>query len=568
VTQDIILIAARESLPRLYTDFFIHCSPLPDIHLLSGRTVDHVEDTGGPDVETEEEGRLNQDSGLTPAAGLLGEWLRFYGPVTTDFIFQTLALKPDQLKSLLDELLESQDIIQGRLIADEEVDQICDRENFEILLRLSRVSVDADFQTLDISCFPLFLAHYQGLTRASNPDRQLMETLTPLLGWPAPAGLWETDIIPARYARYTTDGLDQLMQQDELCWIGQPGRKVLLSFEHELDLIREEILISDGSPQTPDQTTDPGLDRLFPDPSGRYPFGVLQRTTGLNSRDLNQQLWAAVWQGTVTNDGFAALRHGLAHQFKMPDALSSTGHRRYRRPGPGRRAFERWQKSRPPGNWFRIIPPEELRDGLELEECNKDRVRLLLDRYGIVFRELLARELPQFQWSALFRSLRIMELSGEVITGHFFSHIPGLQFIAPDALQALRESLPENAVFWLNAADPASLCGIGIDALRTALPRRIAGNHLVYHGFRPVVISRGNGRHLNIGVPADAPDIKTYFNFLNHMLSRPVAPVSRIIIETINEQPADETTPYLEPLKELFDVVPDPKGLTLYHRHT
>lgn len=563
VTQDVILIAARESLPRLHTGFFSHYSPLPGIHLLSGRPLDHAEYTGSPDAETEEEGQLNQDFGRPPTAGLLGEWLRFYGPVTTDFISQTLALNPDQMQSMLDELLESQDIIQGRLIMDEEVDQICDRENFEILLRLSRVSADADFQALDINRISLFLAHYQGLTQASNPDRQLMETLTPLLGWPAPVGLWETDIIPARYARYTSDGLDQLVQQDELCWIGQPGRKVLFSFEHELDLIREEIPIPDGSPPPP----EPALNRLFPDPDGRYPFSVLQRTTGLNSRDLNQQLWEAVWQGAVTNDGFAALRHGLAHQFKMPDVLSSAGHRRHRRPGPGRRAFEGWRKSRPPGNWFRIIPPEEPRDGLEKEERNKDRVRLLLDRYGIVFRELLARELPHFQWSALFRSLRIMELSGEVIAGHFFSHIPGLQFIAPDALQILREPLPENAVFWLNAVDPASLCGIGIGALRTALPRRIPGNHLVYHGSRLVVISRGNGRHLNIEASAECPDIITYFNFLHHMLRRPVSPVGNLVIETINDQPAVESIPYVEPLKALFDVIPDPKGLTLYRRH-
>lgn len=562
VTHNVFLIAARESLPRLHSGFFIHCRPSPDIHLLSGRAVDHAGYTASPDVKNEEEGRLDQDAALTPAAGLLGEWLRFYGPLTMDFISRTLAMNLDQLHPLVDELLESQDIIQGRLIRDEDVDQICDRENFEILLRLTRASADPGFQTLDISRFPLFLAHYQGLTRASHPDRQLMETLTPLLGWPAPAGLWETDILPARCAGYTSDGLDRLIQQDELCWMGQPGRKVLFSFEHELDLIRAENLISDGSPQLPD------LDQLFPDPSGRYPFSVLQRTTGLNSRDLNQHLWQAVWQGTVTNDSLTALRHGLAHQFKMPDAPSSAGHHRHRRPGPGRRTFERWQKSRPPGNWFRIIPPEEPLDGLEKEERNKDRVRLLLDRYGIVFRELLARELPQFQWGALFRSLRLMELSGEVIAGHFFSHIPGLQFIAPDALQILREPLPENAVFWLNAADPASLCGIGIDALRTPLPRRIPGNHLVYHGSRLVVISRGNGRHLNIEAPADTSDIKTYFNFLVHMLARPAAPASHIVVETINDQPADEKTPYAGPLKELFDIVPDPKGLTLYRRHT
>ena len=61
--------------------------------------------------------------------------------------------------------------------------------------------------------------------------------------------------------------------------------------------------------------------------------------------------------------------------------------------------------------------------------------RLLLDRYGILFRELLQRELPAFRWSSVFRSLRIMELSGEILAGYFFHGIPG-----PHSLSRIRRS--------------------------------------------------------------------------------------------------------------------------------
>lgn len=567
VIQDIILIAARESLPRLNAGFFSLCSQPPEITLLSGRitAIDaYAESPIADDPEEESPTRKNR---LT--AMLLNEWLRFYGPVSLAFICQTLNLKPDHLEPVLDELTETQHLIQGRLVVDDTTHLFCDRENFEILLRLSRAATQPVFQTLEIARLPLFLAHHQGLTRAADPDRPLMDIMTPLLGWPAPAGLWETDLLPARCSGYPLDQaagqLDGFIQEGEICWIGYPGRKVLFCYEHELDLVRDARPVSNASPKAP----VPNLDRLFPDPAGRYPFNVLQRITGLNSRELNDQLWQAVWQGTVTNDSIAALRHGLAHQFNLPEAPASAdnrGHRR-RRSLPGRRAFQRWRQSRPPGNWYRIIPPEEPQNGLEREEHNKDRVRLLLDRYGIVFRELLSRELPHLQWGVLFRSLRLMELSGEIMAGHFFDHIHGLQFITPQALKILRDPLPEGAIFWVNAADPASLCGIGIDDLRTGLPRRIPGNHLVYHGTRLVVISRSNGRHLHIQVPHDHPDIGTYLRFLQHMLCRPVAPVSHIVVETINEQPADEKISYAEPLKELFDVIPDPKGLTLYRRH-
>ena len=58
------------------------------------------------------------------------------------------------------------------------------------------------------------------------------------------------------------------------------------------------------------------------------------------------------------------------------------------------------------------MPRED--DLLEIEERKKDRARMLLDRYGIVFRELLQREAPGFRWADVFRPLRLMELSGEV----------------------------------------------------------------------------------------------------------------------------------------------------------
>jgi len=138
---------------------------------------------------------------------------------------------------------------------------------------------------------------------------------------------------------------------------------------------------------------------------------------------------------------------------------------------------------------------------LETEERKKDRARLLLDRYGILFRELLQRELAPFRWAGVFRSLRIMELSGEVMAGIFFHGIPGPQFISHQAFRNLQHKLPEDAVYWMNATDPASLCGIQLDSIRGSLPPRLSGTHLVYRGTKLVFISRRNGRELTFNVP-------------------------------------------------------------------
>jgi ATP-dependent Lhr-like helicase len=163
----------------------------------------------------------------------------------------------------------------------------------------------------------------------------------------------------------------------------------------------------------------------------------------------------------------------------------------------------------------------------------KERVRILLERYGIVFRELLERESPLFRWGKIFRALRLMELSGEVLAGYFFRDIPGPQFMTARVFQILQGKLPEK-VYWLNATDAASLCGVQVEAIKGELPKRLAGNHVVYHGTRVVVTSQRNGRMLVFHVPPDAPHLPEYLVFLRHLLDRQFQPLHRIIIDTIN----------------------------------
>jgi ATP-dependent Lhr-like helicase len=104
-----------------------------------------------------------------------------------------------------------------------------------------------------------------------------------------------------------------------------------------------------------------------------------------------------------------------------------------------------------PGNWQVLSIPISDADLVEREERNKERARLLLDRYGLVFKELLQNESPPFRWSSVFRALRLMELSGEVMTGYFFEGIPGPQFISHEAFRMLGKKLPEDAVYWMSA---------------------------------------------------------------------------------------------------------------------
>jgi ATP-dependent helicase Lhr and Lhr-like helicase len=558
------LVMAAEMLPRWKTSF---CDPTYPFQAtgLTGEpmVVDRPAPSLVPDCEEEDD---------SPASGWIGEWLRFYGPRSQSEIAALLGLSPERLGTLVAPLLEDQHAISGRLVAGGAADAVCDRENFEILLRLARQASAPQVAPLAAERLPLFLAEHQGVIHQGDSMEALAERLNQLLTLPAPAALWETEILPARLADYRTEWLDHLMQEGQLRWIGSPGRKVLFCLESDLDLIgplREEAKA--GGVKVADTSGDDDMTTLFPDPWARYPFAALQQQRSLSADELNARLWRAVWQGQVSNDTFAALRRGLDSGFKIaaaaaPPTSAAAGRRGLRRRA-GQGAFQRWRSTRPVvGNWFRLPVPPSPQDLIEAEEADKERVRLLLERYGILFRELLQRELPALRWSVLFRTLRRMELSGEVLAGHFFEGIAGLQFITPQMVPVLLRPQPEEAVFWLNAADPASLCGSGIAPL-TQLPRRVSGTHLVYHGTSLVVVSHQQARHLSIRVAADHPQLKAYFGFLVHLLTRAVSPLRRIVIQTINDTPSGVQEDYVVVLKEIFETLVDYKGVTLYRRH-
>jgi ATP-dependent Lhr-like helicase len=196
---------------------------------------------------------------------------------------------------------------------------------------------------------------------------------------------------------------------------------------------------------------------------------------------------------------------------------------------------------------------------LEEEELTRERVRQLLERYGILFRELVTREPAPLQWSRIFRTLRIMELSGEILSGYFFENISGLQFISHRGFRTLREGLPEEEIYWINAADPASPCGLGVPI--KGLPPRLASTHLVYHGSRLVLISKRRGVEVELRVSPEDSSIPEYLRVFADLLNRDVAPRKSVRVEQINAV-ATRESPYRKAFIE-FGFLEEYRGLIL-----
>ncbi|RMH22637.1 MAG: DEAD/DEAH box helicase [Acidobacteria bacterium] len=487
-------------------------------------------------------------------AALVAEWLRFHGPVSPARLTAAFGLADGEREALLAHLEARRLVVAGQLVEGVAETSICDAENLERLLRLKRRAARPAWKALPATHLPLFLADHQGLARPGDGLEDLQRCLERLIGYPAPAASWERDLLPARLKPYFPSWLDSLFQTSELLWLGCGPERVAFAFPGDLELLGAPA--AEGGGASPEAAAE--LARLFPAGDGRYTLAELASAAGTTVAAVSRRLWPLAWQGLASNDGFLALRRGIASRFAPPVVAD-----RARRRRPPRR----WQRGAGDlGRWFPVQWPPPPPGALDRELLDKDRVRVLLERYGILFRQLLARELPALRWSRVFRALRLMELAGEVLAGHFFDGVGGPQFISHAAFRRLRAGLPEDAIYWLAASDPASLCGVEVAGLKERLPARRATTYLVFHGRRPVLVARRGGRRLRIRVGPDHPQLPSYLVALKAMLERPVAPQPAIVVETINRRPAPES-PYAGPLGEHFRITREPQALRLWKHY-
>src|SRR5207302_7466363 len=98
---------------------------------------------------------------------------------------------------------------------------------------------------------------------------------------------------------------------------------------------------------------------------------------------------------------------------------------------------------------------------------------LLLRRYGVMFRDLLANESAAPPWQTLVRTYRRLEARGEIRGGRFVSGVAGEQYALSEVIPLLRSSLadPAEKPLVLPATDPLNLTGrVGSNPRVTALP--------------------------------------------------------------------------------------------------
>jgi ATP-dependent Lhr-like helicase len=198
-------------------------------------------------------------------------------------------------------------------------------------------------------------------------------------------------------------------------------------------------------------------------------FGEIAQKTRLLQTRVEEALGELAAGGWVTADSFEGLRALLVPADKRPP-FGDVGRRRHHRVVGNIELAGRWS--------LLLRPPESQ------EESKEIFARVLLRRYGVVFRRLLERESFQVSWYELGRIFRRWEARGEIRGGYFVNGVSGEQFALPEAVGLLRSMRKEKArgeLVVLSAVDPLNLS--------LAPGRRVTsvrGNRILFRDGAPI----------------------------------------------------------------------------------
>ena len=458
---------------------------------------------------------------------LVRGWMEHSGPVEIPWLAHTVGLPASDIKAAMLRLEAEGRVLRGQFTGAAAIEW-CDRRLLARIHRLTLGTLRKEIQPVTRAQFMRWLLRWQHLAPGTQVkgERGVLEIIRQLQGFEAPASAWEPHILAPRVAGYDPQLLDRLCLEGAVGWgrlsphpaTLEPGEASAALFSRSLTKVchserSEESRTAPGRRSSDEEVEQSEIPRYARNdmpcvasrritPSSVAPiaffvreesdwmmprhaslpevsralspvaqevlefirqrgasfFADIVRGTGRLKSEVETALWELVAAGLFTADGFDNLR-------ALIDPKRRAGQ------GRGRKARPRHST----GRWSLLFSGETADRVKALEAV----CRVLLERYGVVFRELTLREEFPFKWRELLITLRRLEDRGEVRGGRFVDGFLGEQFALPVALESLRAARraageeearghaplqPE--IVTLSAADPLNLVGIIVSGER------------------------------------------------------------------------------------------------------
>jgi ATP-dependent Lhr-like helicase len=421
-------------------------------------------------------------------------WLQILGPVTANGFAKMLSL---DVAPVYHAFIAME--VQGLLMRgsfekpttnDDYEIEWCERRILQRIHKLTLGTKRKQVEPVAPAVFMRWLLGWQHLAPQTQlaGEEGVLEVLSKLEGFEAPAIEWERTLIPARVADYDPRWLDRLCLSGSVGW----GRvSPHPAFNAGDGSGPRRVIPSNAAPITfyvrdsADWLTHALADQCVEESRLRLALTAdalrvlehlkqrgacfaedIQRLLNLTRQQAHCALWELAAAGLAAADGFDQLRCMIDPERKP---AAGGGYRKMRS------AAGRW-------SLFNADVPkaaDAMEEARRMDAAVESAARMLLSRYGVVFRDLVARESNIPRWGVVLRMLRRLEDRGEVRGGRFVSGFGGEQFALPEVVESLRDARHRKAhdSIPIAGADPMNLIGILIPGERVAA---IPGRFVAY----------------------------------------------------------------------------------------
>lgn len=389
---------------------------------------------------------------------VIRDWMMHLGPINSKQLSELLCLSTAEVEHSLLRLEATGLILRGTFINENEW---CERRLLARIHQLTLGRLRKEIEPINANLFVQWLLHWQHLAPGTQliGEQGLLQIIEQLQGFEIPAKAWEKEILAKRLTHYDPQILDRLCMMGVIGW----GRLSYMTENEPPTKEGKRVIPTSIAPITfflrdsfqwmpkKQETEEPSLAHLshcaqaivaYLKKYGASFFNEMQYEVGFLKSEIEMGLWELVSAGMVTADSFDNLRSLIDPRRRLM--------KKSRRPMRHQYATGRWSLLRT----FSAKSPDETIE----ETC-----RLLLKRYGVVFRDLLVREKILPRWRDLLIGFRRLEDRGEVRGGRFVEGFFGEQFalpIAVESLRAMKRKDPIQEGVTISAVDPLNLIGV------------------------------------------------------------------------------------------------------------
>jgi ATP-dependent Lhr-like helicase len=407
---------------------------------------------------------------------LLRGHMEALGPVCVGDLASRVCLDERDTEYGLRSLEATGHVLRGRFTPGAPDDEFCDRR---LLARIHRYTLDRlrrEIDPVSAQDFMRFLLRWHHMTPNTRLEGRsgVKQAIALLEGFEAAAAAWEPELLSARVTEYRASWLDELSLSGEVAWIRLTPRKssparlrsgptrqtpVTICSRSNMQYLLAAAQID--APIAPNAGAAAEIHQLLEDRGALFFDEIVARTRRL-ATDVERGLGELVASGLVTADGFQGLRQ-----------LSGGSRQIRHRSARGMNGGGSFTGTAPSGRWTLVHAP--FQNDFEVEALAETVAKILLRRYGVVFRDVVQREILNLPWREVLRALRRMEARGDVRGGRFVSGFVGEQYALPEAVDTLRRVRREERNgerVWVNAVDPLNLSGIIVPGPRIPAQKR------------------------------------------------------------------------------------------------